>query len=286
MAAANVLRAALWMTGAIASFTLMAVAGRATASTHDTFEMMMYRSVIGIIIVCAVLTWTGTWHRVSRDRLGLNMARNLAHFIGQNLWFYSLTLIPLAQVFALEFTTPLWVILLAPLLLGERITLPKALAVGLGFLGILVVARPGATPLNSGIAAAASCAIFFALTMIATKRLTRTEGIGSILFWLTSMQLVLGLVASGYDAEIALPTAATIPWLILIGVCGLTAHFCITKALAIAPATIVVPFDFARLPIIAIVGALIYHEPIDLFVFIGGIMILSANYVNVKTSLA
>lgn len=281
----QILRAALWMTGAIASFTLMAVSGRAVSITHDTFETMMYRSLIGVLIVCAVLTLTRTWQRVSRANLGLNMARNLAHFIGQNLWFYSLTLIPLAQVFALEFTTPLWVILLAPLLLGERITLPKALAVGLGFLGILVVARPGATPLNSGIVAAASCAIFFALTMIATKRLTRTEGIGSILFWLTSMQLVLGLVASSYDAEIALPTAATIPWLILIGVCGLTAHFCITKALAIAPATIVVPFDFARLPIIAIVGALIYHEPIDLFVFIGGIMILSANYINVKTSL-
>ncbi|MEX0348508.1 MAG: DMT family transporter [Paracoccaceae bacterium] len=273
------------MTGAITSFTLMAVAGRATANTHDTFEIMMYRSLVGVIIVGAVLTWTGTWHRVSRDNLRLNMARNLAHFIGQNLWFYSLALIPLAQVVALEFTTPLWVIILAPLFLAERITLPKALAVGLGFAGILIVARPGATTLNAGVVAAASCAIFFALTMIATKRLTRTEGIGSILFWLTSMQLVLGLLASGYDAQIALPTSATIPWLILIGVCGLTAHFCITNALAIAPATIVVPFDFARLPVVAIVGALVYHEAIDIWVFLGGGMILAANFVNVKTSL-
>ncbi|MFA3915494.1 DMT family transporter [Ruegeria hyattellae] len=273
------------MTGAITSFTLMAVAGRAAASTHDTFEMMMYRSLVGVIIVCAVLTWTRTWHRVSRKHLGLNLARNLVHFTGQNLWFYSLPLIPLAQLFAFEFTTPLWVILLAPLLLGERITGAKAVAVGLGFLGILIVARPGAASLNAGVVTAASCAVFFALTMIATKRLTRREGIGSILFWLTSMQLLLGLLASGYDAEIALPTTATAPWLILIGICGLTAHFCLTKALNIAPATIVVPFDFARLPVIAIVGALFYHEPVDIWVFIGGGLILVANYVNVKNSL-
>ncbi|MCL6281969.1 DMT family transporter [Ruegeria sp. 2012CJ41-6] len=273
------------MTGAIASFTLMAVSGRAAASTHDTFEIMMYRSLIGVIIVCAVLTWTRTWHRVSRDRLGLNMARNLAHFTGQNLWLYSLSLIPLAQLFALEFTTPLWVILLAPLLLGERITVAKMVAVGLGFLGILVVARPGAAPLGAGVITAASCAIFFALTMIATKRLTRSEGIGSILFWLTTMQLILGLLASGYDAEIALPTTATAPWLILIGICGLSAHFCLTNALSIAPATIVVPFDFARLPVIAIVGALFYHEPVDIWIFIGGGLILAANYINVRASL-
>lgn len=280
----QVLRAALWMAGAIVSFTLMAISGRAAGTQHDTFEMMMYRSVVGVIIVCGVLTWTGNWHVVSTRKLRLNLMRNLAHFTGQNLWFYALGLIPLAQLFALEFTTPLWVVVMAPLFLGERITLPKMFAVLLGFGGILIVARPGAEGLNIGIATAAASAVFFALTMMFTKRLTQSEGIGSILFWLTVMQLGLGIAASGWDGAIALPTAESAPWLILIGLCGLSAHFCITNALSIAPATVVVPFDFARLPVIAVVGMLYYHEPLDIWVFVGGALILAANYVNVKTS--
>lgn len=112
--AAQVLKAALWMMGAIASFSGMAIAGRAVAGTHDTFEMMMYRSFVGLIIVCILLTATRSWHQVTRRSMGVQFVRNAAHFTGQNLWFYAVTLIPLAQLFALEFTSPLWVLVLSP----------------------------------------------------------------------------------------------------------------------------------------------------------------------------
>ena len=115
----------------------------------------------------------------------MHLVRNAAHFTGQNLWFYAVTLIPLAQVFALEFTSPIWVIVLSPLILGERLTPVRALAALMGFVGILIVARPSVDSLNPGVISAASCAIFFALTMMLTKRLTRQESITSILFWLT-----------------------------------------------------------------------------------------------------
>ena len=104
---------------------------------------------------------------------------------------------------------------------------------------------------------AASSAIFFAFTIIFTKRLTRTQSITCILFYLTVLQLIFGFLSAGYDGDIALPDAETLPWLILIGVAGLLAHFCITNALAIAPATVVVPIDFVRLPVIAIIGMLV-----------------------------
>lgn len=276
-----VLKAALWMTGSIASFSTMAVAGREVSERLDTFEIMMYRSIVGVIVVCAFALATGAWRSIKTDRLGTHLLRNVAHFTGQNLWFYAVTVIPLAQVFALEFTSPIWVIVLSPMILGERLTRVRALAAIMGFIGILIVARPDMAGINAGVITAASSAIFFALTMMLTKRLTRHEGIASILFWLTSMQLVMGVVMAGYDGDIALPDLQTGPWVFLIGCAGLLAHYCLTNALAIAPATVVVPIDFIRLPTIAIIGMLAYGEVIDVWVFVGAAVIFAGNYVNI-----
>lgn len=275
-------KTALWMTGAIASFSSMAVAGRELSLTHDTFEIMMYRSVVGILVVSAVLTVTGKWHQVSAHRLGLHAVRNSLHFAGQNLWFYAVSVIPLAQVFALEFTQPIWVILLSPLLLGERLTPTRVMSAIIGFVGILIVARPGATTLSPGVVAAATSAVFFALTTISTKKLTSFTSIGCIVFWLTTMQAIMGFAAAALDGQIALPTLQSAPFLLLVGLAGLLAHFCITNALAIAPATVVIPFDFARLPTIAIVGMVLYHEPLDQWTLLGAAVIFSGIFLNVR----
>ena len=276
-----ILKAALWMSGSIASFSAMAVAGREVASQLDTFEIMMYRSLVGVVIVCLVAGVTGTWRQVNTQQMGTHLIRNAAHFTGQNLWFYAVTLIPLAQVFALEFTSPIWVIVLSPLILGERLTSMRVLAALLGFVGILIVARPDVGAINAGVVTAASAAIFFALTIMFTKRLTRTQSITCILFWLTTMQLVMGMVMAGYDSDVMLPSATTLPWLTLIGLAGLLAHFCLTNALKIAPATVVVPIDFIRLPTIAVVGMLVYNESIDIWVFVGAAVIFAGNYMNI-----
>lgn len=276
-----ILKAALWMSGSIASFSAMAVAGREVALDLDTFEIMMYRSLVGVVIVCLVAGVTGTWRQINTQQMGTHLIRNAAHFTGQNLWFYAVTVIPLAQVFALEFTSPIWVIVLSPLILGERLTLVRALAALIGFVGILIVARPNVGTIDAGIVTAASAAIFFALTIMFTKRLTRTQSITCILFWLTTMQLVMGLVMAGYDGDVMLPSAITLPWLTLIGLAGLLAHFCLTNALKIAPATVVVPIDFIRLPTISIVAMLLYKETVDIWVFVGAAVIFAGNYMNI-----
>lgn len=280
----HITRAATWMIGAILSFSAMAIAGREASLSLDTFEIMMYRSCVGVFVVCVAITWIGQWRAVSAERLIQHGLRNIAHFTGQNLWFYAVTVIPLAQVFALEFTSPIWVILLAPLLLGEKLTKMRGLAVLLGFVGILIVARPNPSTFNIGLAFAATCAVFFALTNIATKRLTRHESIWSILFWLTTMQLVLGLAFSGWDMDIALPDAQNLPYILVIGCAGLSAHFCITKALSLAPAAVVVPIDFARLPFIAVLGWLIYGEAVEVWLFVGAALILAGNFLNIVSS--
>ena len=276
-----ILKAAVWMLGAIASFSTMAVAGREVSFALDTFEIMLFRSAVGVIIVAFAAIAFGTWRQISREQFSLHFFRNIMHFIGQNLWFYAVTVIPLAQVFALEFTSPIWVILLSPLILGERITLVRAVAALMGFLGVLVVTRPDMAGVNVGVTMAASSAIFFAFTIIFTKRLTRTQSITCILFYLTVLQLGFGLITAGYDGDIALPNTETLPWLVLIGVAGLLAHFCITNALVIAPATVVVPIDFVRLPVIAIIGMLVYGEALDLWVLLGAGIIFAGNYLNI-----
>ena len=277
----QVFKAGFWMIGAILSFSSMAVAGRELSLHHDTFEIMMYRSIVGIIVVATVLSAVRGWHQVTTERLSLHAIRNALHFTGQNLWFYAVGVIPLAQVFALEFTQPLWVILLSPLFLNERLTTLKVTAALIGFAGILIVTRPGTAPLSPGLMMAAASAIFFAFTTITTKKLTRFASIGCIMFWLAVMQAVLGAAAAGLDGQIALPTLQTAPYLLLVGLAGLLAHFCITNALAIAPATVVIPFDFARLPTIAVVGMLLYNEPIDHWTMLGAAVIFSGIFLNV-----
>jgi drug/metabolite transporter (DMT)-like permease len=277
----SIIKASLWMTGAIASFTAMAIAGRAVSSELDTFEIMTFRSFVGIIVVLIGASAAGTLNQITRRHLGTHLIRNLGHFAGQNLWFYSLPLIPLAQVFALEFTAPLWVILLSPLVLRERITPIRALAAFLGFVGILIVARPTPDSFEFGQLTAAMAAIGFALSIMFTSKLTRTETTTCVLFYLTTMQAVFGMICAGYDGDVTLPSLQSLPWLVLIGFAGLLGHFSLTNALSIAPATVVVPFDFTRLPLIALIGMVFYNEPLELWVILGALVIFGANYLNI-----
>jgi len=122
------------------------------------------------------------------------------------------------------------------------------LAALIGFIGVLIVARPDPLNISPGLIAAAASAVAFALTAILTRGLTRT---------------------------------ATLPWIIAIGCAGLLAHFCLTTALSLAPASVVMPIDFARLPTIAVIGMLLYNEPLDALVFVGAALIFGANYMNI-----
>ena len=277
-------QAAFWMLGAIVSFTSMAVAGRAVSHELDTFEIMLFRSIVGICVVVVGARLLGTSHTITHRTLGLHTIRNIGHFAGQNLWFFAITMVPLMQVFALEFTSPLWVVLLAPLILGERITWDRVGVVCLGLIGVALVARPWEAAPSWGLVAAGLAAIGFAVSALFTRKLTRTESITCILFYLTVMQAILGLGFAGFDGDIALPTASNLPWVVVIAVAGLVAHFCLTTALSLAPATIVMPIDFTRLPVIAIVGVVLYAEPLDPFVLIGAALIFGANYYNIWSS--
>jgi drug/metabolite transporter (DMT)-like permease len=280
-AASQPLKAAAWMMGTVISFTSMALAVRALGAELDTFEMMTYRSFLGLALVVAVAAFSGTLGQIGTARLGFHVLRNAVHFTAQNLWFYAITVLPLAQVFAIEFTAPLWVAVLAPVMLAERMTRARLIAAALGFVGVLIVARPGSVPLSAGMVAIVVAALGFAVNAILTKMLTRTQGVTQILFWLTLLQGIFGLLLSGWDGDIAVPSAGLAPWVLVVGVAGLSAHFCLTTALGLAPAVVVMPLDFLRLPIAAILGMVLYAEAINPMVLIGAAIIFAANYFGV-----
>lgn len=276
------LLALFWMLGAAASFSAMAIGGRELSVDMNTFELMFYRSVIGIVIVSALLVRSKDgFSQIRTTRFDNHIKRNIVHFAGQNLWFYGVAVIPLSQLVALEFTNPIWVALLAPFMLGEVMTRWRIFAALVGFTGVLIVARPGVVPVEWGHAAGLGAAIGFALNTIYTKKIMRIDSVLCVLFWMTLLQTGFGLILS-IPGGMPLPNSDSAPWLLLVGICGLSAHYCLTSALGNAPASIVAPMEFIRLPIIAMIGMLIYAEPIVVAVFIGAAVIIAGNLINIR----
>lgn len=287
-APAQPLKAAAWMFGAIVSFTLMAIGGRAAQAELNTFELMFWRSLIGfVLIVLLIRVRTGSLETAKTGQWRLHLTRNVFHFAGQNLWFYGLIMLPLSQLVALEFTMPIWVVLLAPLFLPESLTPQKLMITLIGFIGVLVVAQPGIQPLNSGHLAGMLAAVGFAINLIFTRKIMRFDPVLCVLFWMTLSQCVMALILSLTITDgFTWPSSAMIPWLVIVAVTGLTAHFSLTTALGLAPAMQVAPMEFARLPIITLVGLYLYSEPLDPFVFLGAAIIFSANLWNLRTGSA
>ena len=273
-------KAALYMVGAIFSFTAMAISGREMAASLDTFEIMFFRSLIGIIIILGLGFAFGTLSQIKTNRLGLHLLRNISHFTGQNLWFFALIYIPFSQLFALEFSAPLWIAVLAALFLQERLTRVRLMSLAIGFIGILIISRPDAHSLSPALIAGALSAIAFAGSIICTKKLIRDQSTTCILFWLVLMQAVMGLICAGIDFDITLPTGIHIVYVVVVGCCGLLAHFCITRALSLAPAIVVAPLEFLRLPLISVIGFALYDESLNWGILFGAVLIFGANIMN------
>lgn len=274
-----VVAAALWMMGALLSFTAMAVGARELSSELNTFQILFFRSLIGLPVVALLIVRAGSPQFMTR-RLWLHCVRNAAHYLGQFGWFYGIAYIPLAVVFAIEFTVPVWTAIFAALLLGERITRPRMLAVVLGIVGTLLILRPGASAVHPAALAVLIGAVAFSFSYVLTKKLAATETALTILFYMTLVQLPLGFAPSLVDW--VTPSVPLWPWLLVVGVTALTAHYCLVRAFALADATVVVPMDFLRLPLIALVGFLFYGEQISWLVVAGAAAIFAGNLINIR----
>lgn len=278
----NILRVVLWMAGALVAFSAMAVSVRMLASVLNVMEILATRAFLALTMLVGIVWWRGELGATIRTRkLRLHLFRNVVHLGAQYLWALSILLIPLATCFALEFTTPAWTILLAAPCLGERLTASRIGAVVLGLLGVLVILRPGLQTFEPGALLMLTAALGLAVALIATKQLTRTESTFTIVFWMSAIQLPLTLALSEplFVMKLGTPQA---PAIVALGISGFAAHFCLTNAFQAGDAGVVVPLDFMRIPLIAVVGWWFYGETLDLVVFLGAGLIITGILWNLR----
>jgi len=272
-------RGALWMCGALLSFSLMAVAARELLRSMGSFEILFLRSLVSFVLMLAILPRFGLG-ALRTQLFGLHVLRNVLHFGGQYAWVYAIAMLPLATVFAIEFTMPVWTALLAMLILGERLNRGRAVMLALGVVGVLIILRPGFAVVQPAALAMLAGAFAYASVNISTKRLVKNDSAFAILFYMSAIQLPLGLFPA--LPQWVAPGIAELPWIIAIGVAGLVAHYCITRALHIADAMLVVPIDFLRLPLIAVVGVLMYGEPLEAQILLGAAVIFAGTYYSIR----
>ena len=277
--AANVIPGVLWMGGAVLSLSLMAVAGRELLSSMHAVEIVFWRTVIGLAILVVFFFRHGR-PPLRAHRLDLHLYRNLTHVGAQALWFLALGLMPLANVFALEFTTPIWGSLLAVIFMGERFTRAKGIALACGLVGVLIILRPGFGAFNMSSFVVLGATIGFATAITITKSLARRDSAMTILVYMNVIQLPITFLMC--IAVWTMPTLADVPWLIVVGLSNLSAHLCLARSLAVADASVVMPVDFLRLPMIAVVGYLLYQESLELVILFGAGIIFLGNFYNVR----
>lgn len=273
------LQGVLWMSGAVLSFSAMAVAARELLAHMGPFQVLFLRSVVMLAIVLVVIAQAE--NAVTRtQRLPLHALRNVIHFGGQYCWVFAIGALPLATVFAIEFTMPVWTALLAALLLGERLTRPRSVMLVLGLAGVLIILRPGFGLFRPAALVALAAAFLYAGNMIATKRLSATDSPLAVLFWMSVVQTPLALITA--LPQWAAPLPADLPWIGVIGAGSYAAHYCMTRAFKLADATVAVPIDFTRLPLIAVVGAVFYGEPFDPLILVGAAVIFAGTYYSLS----
>lgn len=279
----QLVRVVLWMTGALLAFSGMAISVRQLGGTLSVMEILTLRAGIGILVLVAIAAARPELRPPLLTRYWLlQIFRNVLHLGGTYLWATGLLLLPFATVFSLEFTAPGWGLLLAWLVLHERMTTSRIAAVVLGLLGVLVIVRPGVATFQPAALLVLGAAFCLAITQIMTKRLTRTDSTFTIVFWMMLVQFPLAYLASE-PLFVSKLGRGDLPALIGVGTSGLASHYCLTNAFRAGDASVVMPLDFMRIPLIALVGWWFYGEGLDPVVFLGAGLIISGILWNLRS---
>ncbi len=279
----HTLRGAFWMLGAVLSFAAMAVSVRELQRHMGILEILSLRTGVTLLIVCALIPSHGL-RTVRTRRFLLHATRALVHLGGQFCWMYAIGALTLATVFAIEFTMPVWTALLAAAFLGEHLNRGRIVMLVLGLAGVGIILRPGFGTFHPAALVMVLGSVFFASNMIFTKRLSATDSALAVTFWMSAVQLPVTIVAS-WTSWVS-PQLADLPWILVIGAGSFAAHYSMTRAMKLADAMVLVPIDFIRLPLIAVVGALFYAEAFDPMVIVGALVIFAGTYYSLARETA
>ena len=231
---------------------------------------MFLRSVIGLLIT--VPTVIGVLRQASRtlrpDRLGgLYMSRGLCTFTGVSAWFFAIAAMPLAEAVALHFTLPVFGLILSALILREKVTSHRWMTVVIGFIGVLIILRPGVAVLNYMALAVFLSALGYAGGDICTKMLSRTQPSRLIVLNLNIWLIVFASVPTAANWHTL--TLSDLPMVLVMGVTAWAAHMCLAQAMKCADASVVIPFEFVRLPITAFSAYVFFTEVPGIWAIVG-----------------
>ncbi|TWI11884.1 DMT family transporter [Aerolutibacter ruishenii] len=268
------MRAALLMLGSTVFFGLMAVAIKLASQTLHTFEIAFFRNFFGLIAALPLL-WRHGPDLLRTTQLPRYVVRCAIGVMSMLCGFWAIGNLPLAQAVSLSYSTPLFVTIAAVLMLGEQVRARRWAAVVLGFIGVLVIVRPGSAGFSAGTLIALSAAVLSGLVSIQIKQLSRTEPADRIVLWTTLLWVPMSLIPALFVWE--WPRGITWLWVAAAGGLGTTGHMLWTRALKLGDVSALTPISFMQLPLVAVLGYLLFDEQVDRWTVIGAGVIFSAN---------
>jgi len=278
------LQASLMMLLALFCFTTMGICIRLSSAFVPVIEIVFFRNILAVLIMAPVLIRQGA-SSIRMNRPKLFFGRACINFIGMLSGFTAVTLIPLAEMTALSFTGPIFVTIGAALFLGEVIRIRRIMAIAVGFVGALIILRPGLVEVSFGAMLALISALSIAAASLVVKKMTQTEKASSIVFWMVMMQAPLALVPAIFVWE--WPTVEA--WIYLWGMAlsGTAAHILFTRAVGLVEITSLQPLEFAKLPFAVVLAWLVFSEWPDIWIWIGGSVIFASTvYITRREALA
>ncbi|MGI9417482.1 MAG: DMT family transporter [Geminicoccaceae bacterium] len=268
---------ALWMVASAAFFAVMINLVRYLTDHFDPLQVVFFRNAFGLLAILPWLLREGP-PALHTKRLHLHMFRALIGIAAMLLWFNTLALMPLAEATALSFTAPIFTSILAVAFLGEIMRSHRLVAIVLGFLGALIIIRPGVAALDPVALLAIVTALVWGSGTVLLKHMSRTETTSAMVIYLPLFLTPISLVPALFVWT--WPTPELWAFAVLFGAVGTFGHFCLTRALTIADATSVIPFDYMRLPFVAIIAYVAFGEIADVWVWLGGALIAAGAFHN------
>jgi drug/metabolite transporter (DMT)-like permease len=267
-------RAALLMLGSTLLFGMMAVSIRLASASLHTFEIAFFRNFFGLLAALPLLLRHGPG-LLRTTQFPRYLFRCLVGICSMLAGFWAIGHLPLAQAVSLSYSTPLFVTIAAAALLGERVRARRWIAVGLGFLGVLLVVRPGSAEFSAGTSVALLAALLSSIVAIQIKQLSATEPADRIVLYTTLLWVPMSLLpALGVWQW---PQGITWLWVVAAGCFGTGGHMLWTRALSLGEVSALTPISFMQLPVVAVFGWLLFDETLDRWTLLGALVILGAN---------
>lgn len=266
-------RGVLWMVVSAICFSAMTASIRPASADMHPLQVLFFRNLIGLTLMMPWILRSGIGAMRSK-RLPLHILYASLVYLSMSTWYYAINKVTLVDAVALSFTIPFFTTGMAALFLGERVRWRRCLAIATGFGGALLVLRPGFQTIDPNMALILLNIMGWAAAVIMIKVLNKVDSTNAIVSYMFILLTPISLPAALDNWSD--PTWHSVPWILLLGLAGWGGHLCATKAVSLAPTSIVMPIEFIRLPLLGFIGFLVYGELPDHWTLIGSAVIVAA----------